>query len=144
MIPTTEGHRQQIERLIAGDLRDVFDKLARSRGGVRTRRALSEKVRKVIAKYREAGVPITFMRGLVNLETGDFHVRAEYLSGEERGPCIFCKGTGRIANRAKRGPFAGGTLLCPDCDGSGSALELLRKRCGCPVIDLQRFRQTRA
>ena len=128
---------QQIAQLIAADLRAVFDRYEGKKNTPIVRKQMARDLHAFLSKYREAGLPISHVRGLVDTSTNRFHVRVDQSFLVKNGRvCGACGGEGKVYCNS----WSHGVTLqeCRTCLGTGLVASVAQ------VYDLNRFREMRA
>lgn len=131
-------YRDSIEMLIASELQTAFAKLKGRRNSALLRRTVRQEAQNVLKKYRDAGLPVHHVRGLLDTSTQRFHVAVEQVPMQSpngvRELCSVCDGAIKLPTPVYRGL----SLCCGHCRGSGLEPQPLAR-----VYDLERFRSMR-
>lgn len=72
---TGTEHRESLEQLIAAEIRGLFAKYAGRPHTHQLRAAAIRSLQTLLAKYRDAGVPVHSIRGLMEVKSGRFVVK---------------------------------------------------------------------
>jgi hypothetical protein len=74
-VTTGSEHRESLEQLIAAEIRENISKYAGRPYTPQLRAGAQNSLRKLLAKYRDAGVPVHSIRGLMEVKSGRFVVK---------------------------------------------------------------------